>query len=606
MTNQHSFLRLRLLYLIGLSALILTACSPTGVYLPSEVIVEDVNEVPSTQQFPAHPTLDRWRMALESERYTEARAIAELTDPQQLPEDTLAYYYTLDARMWLAIGDYPAALNTLDSPLLRQHIDLMPLADQIALGMLRADTLYAMQKYGASAQERIFLHPLLSSGTEAMDNRRHIWKSLVQIPSKDIEPLMQKSLSADYRAWLELALIYNQNNGDVSQQLNDITAWQQRWPGHAGANNLSETLDLLKEVQSERPRHIALLLPLTGKFATAGRAVQDGFMASYYNSLNQGWLVPRISSYDTESDDIEFVYEQAVQNGADIIIGPLRKEHVSALMAMPNTVPIIALNYLNNHMPGINGFYQFGLAFEDEAAQIARIARIENHKNALVIRVNGDWAARASQAFADQWQQLDGVVLREAVLNSPEEYSAQISQEMLIPQSISRHKRLQNLTGLHLEFTPRRRNDIDMILVLANDKQAKTIKPLLGYHYARKLPVYSTSNIFDGKKYSKANGDINNVIFNEIPWQFNETSLKKNAQKAYQKNKTLGRLFAMGADAYQIGQRLRQLQQIENASIDGQTGKLTLNEQNRIVRELSIATITKGRVQRMDAYETAF
>ncbi|MDX1818769.1 MAG: penicillin-binding protein activator, partial [Marinobacter sp.] len=56
----------------------------------------------------------------------------------------------------------------------------------------------------------------------------------------------------------------------------------------------------------------------------------------------------------------------------------------------------------------------------------------------------------------------------------------------------------------------------------------------------------------------------------------------------------LGRLFAMGADAWQLGKRLPLLRQVDDAAIQGQTGTLTMNRQGSIQREQLWAQFKNG------------
>src|SRR4051812_10012688 len=72
------------------------------------------------------------------------------------------------------------------------------------------------------------------------------------------------------------------------------------------------------------PQHVALLLPLSGNLASAGQAVKEGFLAAYYASQPRPELA--IEFYDTASQaDINSLYQQAQQKGADFVIGPLTK-----------------------------------------------------------------------------------------------------------------------------------------------------------------------------------------------------------------------------------------------------------------------------------------
>ncbi|MBU1558859.1 MAG: penicillin-binding protein activator, partial [Gammaproteobacteria bacterium] len=60
---------------------------------------------------------------------------------------------------------------------------------------------------------------------------------------------------------------------------------------------------------------------------------------------------------------------------------------------------------------------------------------------------------------------------------------------------------------------------------------------------------------------------------------------------AYRKN---NRLYAVGMDAFLISQHLPQLIMTPDAALNGLTGQLTINDQQQIVRTLSIAQFRKG------------
>jgi outer membrane PBP1 activator LpoA protein len=68
------------------------------------------------------------------------------------------------------------------------------------------------------------------------------------------------------------------------------------------------------------------------------------------------------------------------------------------------------------------------------------------------------------------------------------------------------------------------------------------------------------------------------------------------------------RLFAMGADSWQLAKRLQFLQQVEGARLQGHTGQLTMSDDGAIVREQLWARFTGGTPELMtrpeEQYET--
>jgi uncharacterized protein len=94
---------------------------------------------------------------------------------------------------------------------------------------------------------------------------------------------------------------------------------------------------------------------------------------------------------------------------------------------------------------------------------------------------------------------------------------------------------------------------------------------------------------------------MNGIRFCETPW------LLDNSNPLYQQvvaqwpqaGGSLGRLYAMGIDAYNLAPRLGQLKSLPDSRIDGLTGQLSLNSAQRIERLLPWAEIQGGQVLRL-------
>jgi outer membrane PBP1 activator LpoA protein len=55
----------------------------------------------------------------------------------------------------------------------------------------------------------------------------------------------------------------------------------------------------------------------------------------------------------------------------------------------------------------------------------------------------------------------------------------------------------------------------------------------------------------------------------------------------------------MGVDAYSLAPRLGQLKALPDSRIEGQSGSLSMTQNQRIVRELPWAEFVNGQVQRL-------
>jgi uncharacterized protein len=137
-----------------------------------------------------------------------------------------------------------------------------------------------------------------------------------------------------------------------------------------------------------------------------------------------------------------------------------------------------------------------------------------------------------------------------------------------------------------------------MIFLIADPAQARQIKPTFAFHYAGKIPVYATSQVYSGQPNPKADRDLNGIRFNTMPWLFDTASNEKQAIAQHTKSAAVyGRLHALGADAFRLYARLPQLEQVRDMRIYGATGALHMLSDGRIEREQIWVRFRNGEAQ---------
>jgi outer membrane PBP1 activator LpoA protein len=108
--------------------------------------------------------------------------------------------------------------------------------------------------------------------------------------------------------------------------------------------------------------------------------------------------------------------------------------------------------------------------------------------------------------------------------------------------------------------------------------------------------VYSTSSIYamDGR----SNSDLNGIRFADTPWIIAPQSWIRYLPDVYREywpeERRLGRLHAMGYDAYQLVAPLFAARNGTMPEIDGATGVLFLDSNGRIHRRLAWAEFRRG------------
>lgn len=529
-----------------------------------------------------------------------ARNLLGSIDTAQLAPEDLWHYTRLYSELLLSQESYFLAQNVLMNPQLTEQWELMPKETYVDLRSRRAELLATLGETQLAVQEYIALDHAGLEPEQRAENQDALWQTLMNQPRTQLQALARESDDLEQQGWYQLAALSKNNQHQLESQLRGVDDWLMRWPGHPAASRLPRDLQLLQQLIEEKPQHVALLLPMSGKLGRAGRAIRDGFFAAHYQSLQAGSPASRISLYDTNLGDVQSLYQQAVEDGAELIVGPLDKDKVAELALLPALpVPTLALNRIEQPaglLPTLN-LVQFGLAAEDEARQAARRAWLEGHRLAMVIAVDANWADRAAIAFISEWQALGGTVVEYAKFTGKADYSKIVQRGLLIDHSNQRAANVRNILGRSMEFEPRRRQDVDMIFITALPNQARQLKPTLKFHQASNIPVFATSHVYSGEENAKLDSDLNGIRFSTLPWIFDTQSEEKRAIEGFTTDPAFHRLYAMGVDAYHLYPRLRQLREIPNATVFGATGNLQLTPEGQILREQMWAHIRRGLAQ---------
>lgn len=535
-----------------------------------------------------------------------ARSILNNLPPTGAPEQTQLLPLQIRKRLVeshirAADGNYPLAYDYLNDEFVNDALSGVPLELAQSVLRLKAQLLFDMGYYSTSVEQRVRLGDILSSGSEeSQENEELIWQTLMEIPADELQRLSERAENRELNGWYMLANLIKNNQTNLREQIAELDNWVDQWPDHPASLNLPADLQLLRQLLEEKASQVALLLPFSGRLGAAGSAIRDGFMAAFYTASQHESAVPLIRFYDTANADVNTLYDRAIEDGAELVIGPLSKDSILELSLRPAMpVPTLALNTIDNPLATVPNLYQFGLGVEDEASLAADKAWREGHRRALVIAPNNTWGDRSVAAFVMQWQALGGELTHHYRFEDTNDYVKVIRHALQLDDSHARARQIRSLVG-HVEFEPRRRQDIDMIFLAANAAQARQVKPTLAFHYAGDIPVYATSQIYTGTPNPKLDQDMNGIRFSTLPWLFNNhLPEKQNITKHTDNNPNLQPLYAMGVDSFHLYPRLRQLEKVTKSHFYGQTGRLNLNENQQFSRQQVWAEFKKGRAKRL-------
>ncbi|MBD8480998.1 penicillin-binding protein activator [Pseudomonas coleopterorum] len=582
---------LRLLSALCLAAL-LAACasSPSSNLgeLPRtpDATVEQLLERASASKSPEEAAVLRLSAADQAARQGDSARATQILQQvriELLKPGLQILASTLNAELALTRNDAKAALAALDHPSL-QRLGELPADQQVRTHLVRARALEADGQILAAARERVFIAPLLS-GEAAAQNHEAIWALVGSLPVEQL----QNQGTDDFAGWLSLALAVK-SAGTLEQQQAAIDTWVAQHAAHPAARQLPAPLVKLKALASQPLTRIALLLPQDGQLAGVARALREGFMAAYYQAQQAGQKPPVIDVIDSSRlTSLDDFYRQAKAQGVQLVIGPLEKPLVKQLAARTQLpLPTLALNYSDNNQVGPPQLFQFGLAAEDEAREVSRRARADGLHSAAAMIPKGDWGDRVLNAFRQDWEANGGTLVAAQRVDQPVQLAQQIADMLNVRNAGSGEQ-------------ASRRQDIDFIFLAATPQQAQQIKPTLNFQYAGDLPVYATSHVFSASGDPAQYNDMTGIRFCETPWLLDTSNpLRQQVTRQWpQANGSMGRLYAMGVDAYTLAARLGQLKALPDSRVEGLSGNLGMGANQRIERQLPWAQFVGGQVQRL-------
>lgn len=444
-----------------------------------------------------------------------------------------------------------------------------------------------------SVVERIKLDGLLPDEASRIENGRILWLTLSRLPPPELDTLATEAQDNSLlQGWARLALIPNNVAGSKKNILADIKQWQAHYSSHPANAFLSAHLSSVTTWLHGTPKHMALLLPLSGPLAGPGGAIRDGFMAAYNASLTQHDVSVRW--YDTASADAVRLYQQALADGADYVVGPLTKTDVLHVAAVEHPVPTLLLNDIES---GSKNAYGFGLSPVSEARQVAIKARQQGLQQALVIAPAGAWGNDIVAAFASEWKQQGGHVRDTFRFDNKTDLSQGMRQFLGVSERAVREKPLPSAKH-PIASAAKRRQDFDMIFLLAYPSQARSIMPLIKYYFAENIPVYATSAVYAASTNTLRDRDLDGIIFCDMPWIFKHPLANKPWPEQLN---SYSRLYALGMDSYALAAQLNQLLLFPAMGIHDKSGILYLNQKQQVDRVLAWGRFKHGVAQPIEA-----
>ncbi|WP_338804383.1 penicillin-binding protein activator [Xenorhabdus griffiniae] len=460
------------------------------------------------------------------------------------------------------------------------------------------------------------------------------WQLLTQLSPQQMNELVINANEYTLQGWLDLLNTYQTNKQDLDKLRLAIHDWQIRYPNNPAAHSLPTALQHMLQETENSHATIGLFLPLSGQAKIFGDAIRQGFLdaqkglpesplptnttdpngtvnaepstspenTSAVNSGNADPATPEpkigmidsaptndqtVKIYDTNSQPLTELLEQAKQDGVTLVVGPLLKPNVEQLTQIETPLNILALNEPDMPQRRPNMCY-FSLSPEDEAKNAAMHIWQQQKRSPLVLIPRTNLGTRVAQAFAQEWQKLGGQTVLQQSFGTPTE----------MKQSMNRGIGIR-LSGTPVISTNPATDPVDAVYIVATANELTMIKPMIDMAISsRKKPaLYASSRSNKAGSGPDFRLEMDDMQFSDIPLLTGvNVPLMQQAAKKFTNDYSLMRLYAMGIDAWSLANQFTQMQQEVGFHLSGASGELSVLDNCTILRQLPWMQFNNGRI----------
>jgi len=391
-----------------------------------------------------------------------------------------------------------------------------------------------------------------------------VWSILSSLSADKLAPIHSHT-NPDVQAWTKLLETFNGPSNALQTGLTNLSSFESDaiYYRHLLAKLIA---NLPKEADIQQ---ISVLLPLEGKYKVVSQQIRSGIMKAFFASNQHVTL----KFYDSSVlEDLESIYTQAKQDGADRIIGPLRKEAIQELASFHDK-NLLALNSIEN-----SPFTEFN--FKSANAGLQMLANFESagYKRLGLLTNDSPKTVAKAKIFQKIWTQENHSSELSIYPNTRPKLRAALGDLIHEKQSKERKNNLRWLLGRDLSFFPRTRQDLDAIVIYDNAHRMAVFRPQFDF-FELDTPVYADSQLTP-KNFQKikVNPDLNRVSFLTYPAVLSPVDLES-------------KLEAFGWDSFIISTHMKELQN-GSCLTNGKTGILSL-ENNQVKQHLIWAKYDK-------------
>ncbi|HBY88351.1 MAG TPA: penicillin-binding protein activator [Colwellia sp.] len=502
---------------------------------------------------------------------------------------------------------------------------------------------------------QLFEFSVTPESAQTQQQITNIWQNFQTLSQWQLS-LLALDKAPNSKGWLTLTALANKFGGNQAQMKYHVNIWQSQFKIHP-ANVIAEQLSA-QTISPKDIKNIAVILPLSGKQRSAGRAIQQGILASFNNDKTK-------SLHFVDSNTVNWygLTNDFTTLKIDYVIGPLLKSNVdkyishtsaqtqsknddllnasSGLFDMNKAEGTIETSSINQNttadyitaidsdsaikryleptqnskaidtlllnIPAKSALTRYHTVLsmrpEDEAKQAAATLSRQQFMHPIVLSQKNVVSKRIAQAFVKQWQRITGNTIEVVYYDTGAQMQENVKASLSVDKSKARITKLKSRLNQSIKTKTRNRRDIDMIYLVGTPEQTRLVKPYIEVNiseFAKLIPVYASSRSHSTQSDYSSNSDLQGLTFTEIPWLLaNEqnSQLAALSQKLWPKRSDgLSRLFAMGFDSFQLINKIPLMQQAPYLQHWGQTGVLKLNEDSVLTRSLLWGVYKRNKV----------
>ena len=583
-------------------------CAPTatdsGGRVP-EIYISTAEDVNAVAEAEALLTLSQEEVATSEELLDIAILFAKsgnlersfstlsLVVSETLSNSRFIDYSMLNIELALQRHEAAAASGYLDDPRFMQLQQSFDGRYRQRIVSIRSDISELLGNSFDSIHYSIQLASMLDSSSDIINVHDKIWGQLAEQPYQELISC-SKNKTPPLAGWCDLSVSVRDYQKNPKAIPLILANWRASHPNHPAEKNppawfQTEANNILQVSK------IALLLPMQDQYEAPSKTFLDGFLQAYFDLLAQDNMAPpQIRVHDTSTLSIEQAYQNAIIEGAELIIGGIRQSEAATLREMTLSLPTIVLHQrFKDISTKKDNLIQFGNSKHHEMLQIANHALNQGHQSALLISPDKNWGQESVEAFSQYWLARKGRVAETVYYSEAiQDFTEELKPALHVDLSETRGLNIRRFINSQVLFSSRRRQDIDFVVILGYPVKARQIKPSLDFLYASDLPVYSTSNIYQGKKQADLDRDLSNITFTAMPWTLpghlnNPMKSDEDMHTAYRQ------LYALGYDTFLVHRNLPINELTVKVPLFGATGLLSIDKET-IQRKAKWAKFNNG------------